>query len=613
MPAVTTAFLDEIFKASSSILNALLTILNERIYHNGAQRQAVPLRALIAASNELPTDQEELSALYDRFLVRIFVDNVSLNGLSQLLNIQPADDKAALAHVVTREDIDSLQQATKIITLPSVVQQALQQIWFAHRETFKDDRRERLSDRRLMKCLNLLRVSAATNGRTEVDLSDVFLLKDCLWNHPDNLLKVRELLIGVLSTYSHISPASLSLTDTSHGIAERTYEVDETGTTLVPVSLPLARSSAIRGLQVPVFPMNDDAGQMNAAVKGFRGKGTNEDPLLVETLEDLMDLSREEVGKKGYFFRQIKSIDLSPLSSWAKFDFFGHYNGCGYKLKNRKRNGDQYNTEYLFSKIIENSSIKNIIFENLGLAEMIINSKIESCTSNINFCDKMECGSIEFCNANESLIASSAYKVKINSCYSNYSIFGISADNCEIINCCINFKEEYGKNQYLIGGEPSFCHVDSCYFSGKAPGRVFYGLAHYYSNGDIKNCFIGPIDADIYSRIIYLSPYNSAQLANNYSVDSNKVASESYDIAKDEKHGESIAKILMTQRFFENVLGWDFENVWYWNEEDKCPALRHLGVNSNPADKEEGAQFISGNTDKSENYLEQQFLRNIWL
>ena len=440
MPAVTTAFLDEIFKASSSILNALLTILNERIYHNGAQRQAVPLRALIAASNELPTDQEELSALYDRFLMRVFVDDVSLNGLSQLLNIQPADDKVALAHVVTRGDIDNLQQATKIITLPSVVQQALQQIWFAHRETFKEDRRERLSDRRLMKCLNLLRVSAATNGRSEVDLSDVFLLKNCLWNHPDNLLKVRELLIGVLSTYSHIAPASLSLTDASHGIAERTYEVDETGTTLVPVSLPLARSSAIRGLQVLDFPINADAGQMNAAVKGFRGKGTKEDPLLVETLEDLMNLAREAVGKQGYFFKQTKDIDLSPLTSWNKFDFLGHYNGCGYKLKNKKRNGDQYKTEYLFEKLIANSSAKNISFENLGIAREVVESKISSCTSNINFFYQVNGGEISFCNTNESLITREAWNVKISSCHSNYSIVGNDCNSCTIINCCVFLK-----------------------------------------------------------------------------------------------------------------------------------------------------------------------------
>ena len=41
------AFLDEIFKASSSILNALLTILNERKYHNGAEVQDVPMQALM--------------------------------------------------------------------------------------------------------------------------------------------------------------------------------------------------------------------------------------------------------------------------------------------------------------------------------------------------------------------------------------------------------------------------------------------------------------------------------------------------------------------------------------------------------------------------------------
>lgn len=70
LPTVRMAFLDEIFKASSSILNALLTVLNERVYHNGTEVQKVPLQALIAASNELPTDQEELAALYDRFLVR---------------------------------------------------------------------------------------------------------------------------------------------------------------------------------------------------------------------------------------------------------------------------------------------------------------------------------------------------------------------------------------------------------------------------------------------------------------------------------------------------------------------------------------------------------------
>ena len=108
LPAVKMAFLDEIFKASSSILNALLTILNERIYHNGAEPQRVPLRALIAASNELPTDQEELSALYDRFLVRSFVSYVSHDNLPRLFEQVGAMPAMSERTQLTDADVNSI-------------------------------------------------------------------------------------------------------------------------------------------------------------------------------------------------------------------------------------------------------------------------------------------------------------------------------------------------------------------------------------------------------------------------------------------------------------------------------------------------------------------------
>jgi MoxR-like ATPase len=69
------AFIDEVFKANSAILNTLLTILNERLFDNGTQRLPVPLVCLVAASNELP-ESEELDALYDRFLIRCHVSQV---------------------------------------------------------------------------------------------------------------------------------------------------------------------------------------------------------------------------------------------------------------------------------------------------------------------------------------------------------------------------------------------------------------------------------------------------------------------------------------------------------------------------------------------------------
>src|ERR1700710_142184 len=84
LPQAEIVFLDEVFKSNSAILNALLTLLNERKYTSGGQVIKCPLISVFAASNEVPAD-ETLTAIFDRFLIRVHSDNLDAYHFNELL------------------------------------------------------------------------------------------------------------------------------------------------------------------------------------------------------------------------------------------------------------------------------------------------------------------------------------------------------------------------------------------------------------------------------------------------------------------------------------------------------------------------------------------------
>ena len=92
LPTAELAFLDEIFKANSSILNSLLTIMNEKIYMNGKERIDVPLNSIIGASNEFP-ETTELAPFYDRFLFKINVNPLDKINKAKLLMMDLKENK----------------------------------------------------------------------------------------------------------------------------------------------------------------------------------------------------------------------------------------------------------------------------------------------------------------------------------------------------------------------------------------------------------------------------------------------------------------------------------------------------------------------------------------
>ena len=195
MPSSRIIFLDEIFKANSSILNTLLTILNERVFHNGLKREKTPLISLIGASNELPFENDELTALYDRFLIRAVVGYVSDDEIEELLDIKETDMEIPAEIKFTESDLNEIKNESEKVRVTSGIKRTIIQIRQEYNKIFAEDNHEIISDRKLVKMVKLLKVSAYLNGRDKVDFSDLMLLTNCLWNNPENIEKVTKLVL----------------------------------------------------------------------------------------------------------------------------------------------------------------------------------------------------------------------------------------------------------------------------------------------------------------------------------------------------------------------------------------------------------------------------------
>ena len=195
MPSSRIVFLDEIFKANSSILNTLLTILNERVFHNGLKREKTPLISLIGASNELPFENDELTALYDRFLIRAVVGYVSDDEIEELLDIKETDMEIPAEIKFTESDLNEIKNESEKVRVTSGIKRTIMQIRQEYNKIFAEDNHEIISDRKLVKMVKLLKVSAYLNGRDKVDFSDLMLLTNCLWNNPENIENVTKLVL----------------------------------------------------------------------------------------------------------------------------------------------------------------------------------------------------------------------------------------------------------------------------------------------------------------------------------------------------------------------------------------------------------------------------------
>lgn len=247
LPTADVVFLDEIWKAGPAIQNTLLTVINEKIFRNGNREMHLPLKLLVAASNELPAKGEGLEALWDRFVIRIesrpikleknframlldshadflgptdFTDSTDFSGFTGGLGHADFADNADFSDLkITSEEYAEWTERIDKIGVKIEVLDAISAIRKSLRAVNVDEAAERrniyVSDRRWKNIVRLLRTSAFMQDREEVDICDLLPIYHCLWQEPEERDAIRSIVIRAL-----FSPFADKLVEMKNALAE---------------------------------------------------------------------------------------------------------------------------------------------------------------------------------------------------------------------------------------------------------------------------------------------------------------------------------------------------------------------------------------------------------
>ena len=247
LPTADVVFLDEIWKAGPAIQNTLLTVINEKIFRNGNREMHLPLKLLVAASNELPAKGEGLEALWDRFVIRIESRPIKLEKNFRAMLLESHADfsrstralghadfsgsTGVLGHADFADNADSsdlkitgeeyAEWAEKIckIGVKEEVLDVISAIRKSLRAVNVDEAAERrniyVSDRRWKNIVHLLRTSAFMQDREEVDICDLLPIYHCLWQEPEERDAIRSIVIRAL-----FSPFAEKLVEMKNALAE---------------------------------------------------------------------------------------------------------------------------------------------------------------------------------------------------------------------------------------------------------------------------------------------------------------------------------------------------------------------------------------------------------
>ena len=200
LPDCNVAFLDELFRGSSAVLNSLLQILNERTFNNGKQAIDTEIQSIVAATNSFPTE-EALQAFCDRFLFRPTITGLKSPTHKRTLMRwavaqSPEWSRPKVESTLTYKDLVELQKQAAKTTVPDVF---IDQ--FAEILDMLESRGISVSDRRRVQILQFMKGWAVVQGETEVHAAMLHqTLKHVIYTNPDEIEDINEVVKQVVPT-----------------------------------------------------------------------------------------------------------------------------------------------------------------------------------------------------------------------------------------------------------------------------------------------------------------------------------------------------------------------------------------------------------------------------
>ncbi|MFA0348266.1 ATPase RavA domain-containing protein [Vibrio sp. 10N.222.55.C6] len=319
LPTAQVVFLDEIWKAGPAILNTLLTVVNEKTFKNGSDIERVPMRLLVSASNELPDEDSGLEALYDRMLVRVFVNRIQnkqnfksmlTTGTSQEAVIPKGLAITDIEYHQWQKELDKLELTDnsfdKLFELKTMLEETVKKQGSASESELY------VSDRRWKKAVKLLKASAFFSGRDSVNPLDIMLLQDCLWHSPESRDVVRSVVKDFALNRAFDQQESKAQIEISR---EELEEIQDDVESTLSVSLSMESTSGL---------LRKDVYQNDIKNAKMYSVGSAYNLVKLVMLQSNMSVSESEKGDSRWVY--VAKDDFDRVLKEGHGDIYGYVN-----------------------------------------------------------------------------------------------------------------------------------------------------------------------------------------------------------------------------------------------------------------------------------------------